>query len=749
VNRSATTGLEKLAQRMGIASEFRDARGDSIRTQPNTQRRLLEVMGIHAGDDSQVDEANQGLDRAQWSRALPPVKVMRVSTEPLLVDVVLPKDVGRIRWQLTIEDGAGLSGELDFTKLSLMAKSAVGGRTVERRRLALPAEVPIGYHTLTVEPGGHSMAVIIAPAECWFPDLAAGKRVWGIAAQLYLLRSGANWGIGDFGDLEALVAIAAPNGADLIGLNPLHALFPDEPDHASPYSPASRLLLNVLNIDVNEMPELQLSSRARQLMAASEFQHRLQACRASERVDYAEVARLKMEMLEVLFEVCRESADQRRWRTFETFKRERGPVLQRNCLFLALREHFAGQDSERRDWHCWPPEYRDANSSSVRDFARNHGNRLDFLEWLQWVADEQLAAVQRAATEKGMRIGLYRDLAVGADRAGAETWISPQAVVSGAHVGAPPDIHNPAGQDWGLPPFNPHASYEEAYRSFIELIRTNMRSAGGLRIDHAMGLQQLYWIPQGASAAEGAYVRYPMQDLLGILTLESHRNHCIVVGEDLGTVPEHFRDRMNDAGILSYRVLLFEQDSKTGQFIPPAKYPVRSLAVSGSHDLPTLRGWWEARDIDLKLRLGLFPAPEEESRQREARRRDRLQLLETLRREGLIDSTADVDVGMLVRAVHTFLGRSQSVLAMVQLDDLTDETEPVNVPGTGAEYPNWRRRLSIGLEDLLGCTLFTDIMEIFASERGVAKRSAAAEAWRPVFTVRRSEGSNPGTANDE
>jgi 4-alpha-glucanotransferase len=716
------TDLEKLAQRMGIVPQFRDARGNVVRTSADTQRRLLEAMGMRARNDSEVAEGHRALDRAVWSRVLAPVKVLRKGIEPLAVDIVSPKDIGTMHWRLSLEDGDDRSGRFDFSTLALIAEGSTQARNLEQRRLSLDADVPTGYHSLALEPGGHKMTVIIAPPECWFPEVPDGERLWGIAAQLYLLRSASNWGIGDFADLRALVDIGARNGASVIGLNPLHALFRDDPEQASPYSPASRVLLNALNIDVGAVPELRESSRARELIASATFQRTLQACRASAMVDYTAVTQLKTEALQALFEACRTSTDRSRWRAFEAFKQRRGAALEQSCLFLALREHFATADPPRALWLSWPPEYRDSASSSVRDFAQQQRNRVDFLAWLQWVADDQLSAVQQAATASGMRIGLYRDLAVGADPAGAETWMNPHAVVSGARVGAPPDIHNPAGQDWGLPPFNPRALYEEGYRSFIELVRANMRSAGGLRIDHAMGLQQLYWIPQGASPAEGAYVQYPLADLLGILALESRRNHCIVVGEDLGTVPEDFRQRMSDAGILSYRVLLFEQAPATGEFIPPADYPALSLAVSGSHDLPTLRGWWEARDINLKERLGLLPGTEEASRQREARQRDRMQLVEALRRERLLDDTTAPDVGTLVRAVHSFLARARSILAMAQLDDLADEAEPVNVPGTGGEYSNWRRRLSIDLGELASRARFTDIMAIFAAERGSVGR---------------------------
>jgi 4-alpha-glucanotransferase len=434
-------------------------------------------------------------------------------------------------------------------------------------------------------------------------------------------------------------------------------------------------------------------------------------------VDYAAVAALKLGILEMLFEACHQATDPGRSQAFEHFRREQGEVLERNCLFLALREHFASRDPTEADWHRWPEAYRDPASPVVAEFAARHRRRLDFLVWLQWIADDQLGAAAAVAKERGMAVGLYRDLAVGADRAGAETWANSAAVVSGAQVGAPPDIYNPAGQDWGLPPFHPRALREEGYRSFIELVRANMRHAGGLRIDHVMGLQHLYWVPQGKKPSAGAYVRYPLDDLVGILALESHRQRCLVVGEDLGTVPEGFREHMAAANILSYRVLFFEQDAK-GNFLQPEAYPSLALAVVGSHDLPTLRGWWEGRDITLKQRLGLYPEPNEAERQRQARQQDKAALLRALRRAALLpESEAEPDIPTLARAAHAYLALTPSMLAMAQIDDLTDEADPVNVPMTADEHPNWRRRLSMTLEEIAARPRFIDIAEIFRIEQ--------------------------------
>jgi len=714
--------LDRLSERMGIVSEFRNARGATVRTDNAIKRNLLTAMGLQVSDEREAQAALDVLDRRAWLQTLAPVAVVRASLGQVAAEIVMPADEGEIVWRLTLEDGAERSGRKAFAELSLLKEHSLDGRVLQRRRLELGVDLPLGYHRLTVEPGGAAMALIVVPEQCWLPaGVAEGRRMWGIAIQLYLLCSASNWGLGDFSDLRALVDLAAAHGADAIGLNPLHAMFSDDPEHASPYAPASRLLLNILNIDVTAVPELRLCPETQALIGCVAFQERLRACRSQHLVDYAGVTKLKLSALETLFETGRGAPDGGRWRAFEAYRRRRGEVLARNCLFQGLREHFAHQVPAVADWHGWPEEYRNPDSPAVARFAEEHRKRLDFLTWLQWIADEQLGAAAAAAREGGMEVGLYRDLAVGADRAGAETWADAAAVVSGAQVGCPPDIYNPAGQNWGLPPFHPRALREEGYRSFIELVRANMRHAGGLRIDHVMGLQRLYWVPSGQPASAGAYVRYPTEDLVGILALESQRHRCLVVGEDLGTVPEGFRERMAAANILSYRVLFFEQDMETGEFLPPEAYPALSLSVVGSHDLPTLRGWWEGGDIDLKEHLNLYPQAEEAARQRETRRRDQGQLVSALQREGLLAEDSAPEIPILSRAAHAYLARTPSVLAMAQIDDLTDEAEPVNVPTTSDQHANWRRRLSMTLDELAQRPRFIDIADIFQAERGSRK----------------------------
>ncbi|WP_205028175.1 malto-oligosyltrehalose trehalohydrolase [Oleisolibacter albus] len=723
---ATATALDRLAGRLGIEPGYDDATGRPVRTSAGTKRRLLAAMGVAIGGDAADEESAAcylaALDREEVERILPPVAVLDRAAGRWTLPVVLPAGSDSLDWRLLLEQGGERTGTArDLRPLDTLE---IDGRGFHRLSLALPDDLPDGYHRL--EAAGRTMALIVSPGRCWLPPtLAAGGRLWGLAAQLYTVRSATNWGIGDFGDLRTLVDLAAHRGAGVIGLNPLHALFPDDPEHASPYSPASRLLLNVLSIDVTAVPEFAGCAEVQALVAATDVQARLEAARQGAQVDYSAVADLKMQALGALFNSCRAAAGAPRWQAFETFRREQGERLERPCLFLALRRHFAEQG--RADWHDWPEVFRRPDSPDVARFAADHRHVIDFMVWLQWEADRQLGVAAAQARDAGMEIGLYRDLAVGADAAGAETWANPRAVVSHAHVGAPPDIFMPGGQDWGLPPWNPAALRDEAYRSFIDLLRANMRHAGGLRIDHAMALQHLYWVPKGASPRQGGYVAYPLEEMVGILALESQRNRCLVVGEDLGTVPPGFRERMAAARVLSYRVLYFEQDMEQGTFKAPDAYPPLSLAVIASHDLPTLPAWWAGAEIGLKDRLGLFPAAGEAERQRQRRARDRACLVQALRGEGLLPDAGDLDAigdDALFVAAHAFLARGRAALALAQLDDISGDVDPVNVPGTGAQFPNWRRKLTLSLEDFATSPRLQVLSDIFAAEHRRGRLSA-------------------------
>lgn len=689
--------LDSLSTRCGIEVEFQDVLGNPHLTSENTKRILLSTMGINARDEKESSSAIEHLDFEEWSRALPPVKIAYPSAGPIFIDLKRPAGTGEINWCIALENGGESKGQVAFSSLALKSQKTLDGASIECRSLVLDAAIPFGYHTLKLLSDDPECVLIVTPGRCWLPPAVSdNRRLWGVSAQLYLVRSATNWGIGDFSDLHRLITIFAAAGADIVGINPIHAMFLDDPEVASPYSPASRHLLNVLNIDVSSVDEINSCDAAQALMESDSFQHRLAACRLANLVDYVGVAGLKLPVLRLLFDKCRLDASPERWGAFEAFRRERGHVMEQTCLFQAIRSYFSQQGRDDADWHNWPTDYQDPTSPSVAKFTEDHQELITFYIWLQWVADGQLAEAVVAA--KSMEVGLYRDLAVGSHSSGAETWINQTVVVTNAQVGAPPDIGNTAGQDWGLPPFHPRALREEAYRSFIDLVRANMRHAGGLRIDHVMALERLYWVPKGGVPADGAYVKYNKEDLIGILTLESHRNRCLVVGEDLGTVPEGFRERMAEAGILSYQVLFFQKEEKG--FVAPDRYPALALAVVASHDLPTLRGWWEEKDIDLKERLNLYPKLNGADEERLERKRDRAQLVEAFRQENLLATNDAIDVRRLVKLSHSYLAKTNSLLVVAQIDDIASEADQVNVPCTTDENPNWRRRLSMDITEI-------------------------------------------------
>jgi 4-alpha-glucanotransferase len=521
--------------------------------------------------------------------------------------------------------------------------------------------------------------------------------------QLYALRSQNNWGIGDFSDLTELLRHAAAAGAGFVGISPVHALFPSDPTLYSPYSASSRHALNVMFIDVASVLEVQGSRRALAIMADAGFRARLTQARAATQVDYAAVASLKMTVLQAAFERFRTEHLARhtaRAAACRAFLRERGEVMRLHTLFDAIDSYLRRHHGTGAGWHNWPEEYRSPSGDAVRRFAHEHADEVDFHGYLQWLAAEQLGAVRKLARELNLSVGIYGDYAVGVNASGSETWSDQSLYCTGAAIGAPPDPIGPGGQEWGIPPQDPRQLRRTAYAPFVALVRANMRACGALRLDHVMALFRQWWVPRGFKSADGGYVHYPLEDLLGVVALESHRNACLVVGEDLGVVPDEIRRALPQFGVYHYKVVLFEQ--KGGEFVAPADYTRYALAAVTTHDLPTLHGWWSGHDIDLWEKLGFYPEPSVGERRRAERQLERERLLRALRREKL---WPDADVvpeysAELGRAVHVYLGKSPTALVTVQLEDMIGMLEPVNVPGTSSEYSNWTRRMTASAAEI-------------------------------------------------
>lgn len=670
--------LDQAANQAGIAASYINAHGKPQAILPETKQELLAAMGrSYTSDDTQVE-----------STPLPVVKVFTVGS-PMPLPIT---GAGDYHWQLQTE-----SGELHQ------------GRISAKKTLTLPASLPLGYHRLIVEQGLQQWqcSVIVAPKRCYEPDaLLAGKKLWGACVQLYTLRSERNWGIGDFGDLKRMLEQVGERGGAFIGLNPIHALYPANPQSASPYSPSSRRWLNIIYIDINKVEEFQRSDAAQQWWQLSETQRALATSRESEWVDYPQVMQLKLTALRLSFPLFRaRSAKDARVQAFRHFVEQGGSSLHQQAAFDALHAHLSEHDPMMWGWPVWPEKYRDGHGSGVADFCREHADEVTFYLWLQWLAASQFDDCFQSSQQRKMPIGLYRDLAVGVAEGGAETWCDRELYCLKASVGAPPDILGPLGQNWGLPPMDPHVMVARAYQPFIDLLRANMTSCGALRIDHVMALLRLWWIPYGKTADQGAYVKYPVDDLLAVLALESQRHHCMVIGEDLGTVPVEIVGKLRDSGVYSYKVLYFEHDSEN-TFRAPQSYPVQAMATVTTHDLPTLRGYWQSDDLTLGSKLGLYPDQQMLKQLYLDRERAKQGLLEGLHHYDCVPKKVGHKAALLSmspvlnRGLQRYVADSASALLGLQPEDWLDMATPVNIPGTSDEYPNWRRKLSATLEQM-------------------------------------------------
>ena len=532
------------------------------------------------------------------------------------------------------------------------------------------------------------LPLISAPEKAFGGDF---DRCWLLAVQLYGVRSARNWGIGDFTDLEAMIELAAHLGADGIGLNPLHALFDDRPGDCSPYSPNSRLFLNGLYVDVEKLPEFDLDARTRDALAP---------LRAGEVVDYVAVAGLKWRALRIAFAAFKADATPARRQDFDTFRAERSPLLLRFACFEVLRHKFG------KPWWEWPQEWRqpdDAQCAALRNGAE--ADEVAFVEFVQWTADRQLGGAADLARKLGMKVGLYLDVAVGVQADGFDAWNEQAAISRHLGVGAPPDPLNTAGQSWGLAGFNAAGLEQQSFAPYRDMLRAAMRHAGAIRLDHVLGLKRLYLVPNGFSAADGVYVQMPFEALLAVTALESVAHRCVVIGEDLGTVPEGFRAQMADWGIWSYMVMMFERDDR-GAFRGRDHYSADALVTFNTHDLSTYAGWRSFGDLKTKRSLGIDPGESDDARWHA------LAMLDDVLRQNGIDRND-------VFSVLNFLAQTKSRLLAVSLEDILGVVDQPNIPGTVNEHPNWRRRLPVPIEQMMSA------VDVAALKSATRERSRA------------------------
>ena len=731
----ADAALHALAAWYGISTEYVDIRGKRFPTSDASIRTLLAAMSLPTANTDAATLLEWHNDNI-WQQRLPPVLVVN-SSEVIHIRIHIPASHLGLRyvWSVRLENGEKNIGEFTPATEINQDSRTVDGINFIRCDLVLPGLEITGYHTLDLALAGvnetASMPLIVTPHSCYQPPALQNEgRVWGTGVQLYGVRSRRNWGIGDFTDLRHLVENTADAGGGIVGVNPLHALFQDNPAHISPYSPSSRCALNVLYIDVENIPEFHECATVQSLVSAASFQARLRRLRAEKLLDYPEVALTKYEILKPVFQhFCSQHLQKNtdRGNQFIHFRATCGGAIESQARFEALQAHFHAQDASIWGWPVWPESYRDPDSIAVHDFVARHAEAVDFYIWLQWLADAQLAEAGHRSWQRKLGVGLYFDLAVGVNPGGAEAWRWQKVLAANTYIGAPPDDFNPEGQNWGLPPYAPHRLREAAYAPLIEVLRANMRHAGALRIDHAMGLARLFWVPADQTAQDGAYVTYPLQDMLGIVALESQRNTCLVIGEDLGTVPEDFRPQLAQKGLLSFHPFLFERE-EDDTFTAPANFPRQALVCASTHDLPTLAGLWKGVDIDTRAALDLLGTASQRNSTLITRAQDRARLLMALDREQLLPDGASIHPVALpeltlpfVMAIHSYLARTPSQIFIVQPEDMLGMEEQANLPASlDHQHPNWRRRLTLDLEEWPRDERFIALGALLRLERGSA-----------------------------
>lgn len=678
----------KLADAAGLARHWTSARGEHKQVSAQSLSTILQALGLPCSSES---ECRASQDRLAALRGADHLPLLVTGTVDVALRLQLPAALGGRIYRIEFEDGGAFEGRVPDDV----------SHPVE-----LPAIGRFGYHRLRI--GDQQTTLAIAPRRCYGVadalSAAGGKPVherdpglWGLGVQLYSLRRAGDGGIGDFTALADLGRSAARHGAAALAISPVHAMFSADTNRFSPYSPSSRLFLNVLHID----PASVLGPDALGAAVAavgSDATARLEQLEQADLIDWPQAGSLRLALLRELYhQFIRGGSDRQE---FERFRSEMGGALQDHARFEAIQAWRLAR-GENGYWVEWPEELRDPRSAAVEQFAKDHAEEVAFHEFLQWQAAKGLSGAQKAAREAGMPIGLIADLAIGADNSGSQAWSRQSEIINGMSVGAPPDLLNVKGQSWGLGAFSPHAMRAKGFAAYIEMLRATFAYAGGARIDHVLGLSRLWLVPHGASAEDGAYLQYPMDDLLRLIALESWRHEAIVIGEDLGTVPEGFDARLAQAGLLGIRVLMFQREGE--RFLLPTEWPEYAISTTTTHDLPTVAGWWTGRDIDWRLRFDLLESGQTEADARQLREHERKLLWQALTESGCASGSMPdhrADPAPLAPVIE-FISAAPSPLAMLPIEDALGLPEQPNLPGTVDDHPNWRRRLAQPVENVL------------------------------------------------
>jgi 4-alpha-glucanotransferase len=727
--------VDELAALMGIEGEYADIWGEKHAASLEAKLLMLEAMGVE-GESVQALEGELNRRRAQqWTRIGPSVWVVYVDMiRPLPIQIALgpekenervQKECVEMRISVEDEEGSLLHEKRLGPGLEAADSTVLDGIRYGRYLVEIPSGLGVGYYRLGFEITSgqgrclHRVRLAICPEKAYLPPVLQGEgKAAGVQAALYGLRSRRNWGIGDFTDLKALVDWTADAlGGDIIGVNPLLSIHNRPPYNHCPYLPITRFFRNFIYLDVEAVAGFSDSPAIEEMFAQTDLEGRIEALRSSSEVDYESVARLKRRVLREAFRsFLQRPEDDRERAAFDQFLREQGDLLSLYGTFMALHEHFEALDPALLGWRTWPPEYHDPSSPAVKAFREAKKEEVMFHAFLQWETERQLKSVEDHCRAKGLAVGLYHDLPLAVDVNGFDAWLHQKMFAFTMSTGAPPDPFSPTGQDWGFAPPLPEALKEDGYAFFIRELRRNMRPESMLRIDHAMRFYRLFWIPESMKPSEGAYVRYPVDDLVGILLLESVRNKVVIIAEDLGTVPPEVRKIFARRGVFSYRLLYFEKDEKEN-FKAPSEYPEQALVSITTHDLPTFEGFWKGRDIEMRYRLGKFDSEERYQKEWRAREKDKAQLLSLFKAQGLLPEYHPLDPAHVPQvtpemhyAVVGFVAKTASKILLINQEDIFRDDRQQNMPGTTWEVHNWMTWMRFSLEELktdpmaLGCT---------------------------------------------
>jgi len=633
--------LHDLAHAAGIEIDWRDVNGQNQRVSDDSLRAVLGAIGFPAATESEIAESHAALSREMQGAA------QRLITAEIYRPIRLQAAPGRFK--ITLESGETIEGE---------AAESNG-------MIDLPQIAQAGYHKLEIN--GRETALAVAPPRAFtLEDAAKGQKIWGLAVQLYALRRNGDGGIGDFTALASFARAAAAHGADAVAISPVHAQFYNDVTRFSPYSPSNRAAFNALHI-------------------GEDSQHQAD----DGLIDWPTSSAAKLAALRKSFANFQDHA------SLTAFRQNSGPGLERHALFEALQTSLSEHHPAAQDWRQWPEAYRDPQNPAVFRFSQDNAHEVSFHAYLQYRADQGMREAQKAARDAGMKIGIIADLAVGTDHAGSQSWSRQDEVLRGLEIGAPPDAVNREGQSWGITAFSPRGLRNSGFAAFIEMLRHALRHAGGVRIDHVMGLARLWVIPQGLSSAEGAYLRLPAEDLMRLVILESQRHRAVILGEDLGTLPHGYQERLDAAGIAGLRLLWFERHGL--YFKPPSEWTKTAVAMTSTHDLPTVAGWWQGVDIAWREKLNMAGDSEE------LRVEERGKLWGAFHESGATRAMrpADEDGASAVDAACAHLGYAACTLGLLPIEDVLAAPEQPNLPGTIDQHPNWRRRLSAPAEELL------------------------------------------------